>query len=375
MKSKIVHIIIGLNIGGAELMLKKLVENPSDEFKHIIISLTDEGEIGNELIGNGFDVYCLRLKKNNFLWLGPIRLIRLLKIINPNVVQTWMYHSDFIGGVCAKLLGVNNILWSIRSLDITKGGSKFTIYIRKILVLLSYVIPKKIVCAAKESEKLHIKLGYNKKIMMTIPNGFSNDKFKCDDYNIENIKKELNIKDEFLITSIARFNEIKNHQLFISVCGELIRNIDNNVLFLMVGKDIDHKNEKIMKWINATGAPEKFILLGERKDITDILTFSDIYCLHSFSEGFPNVLCEAMCAGTVCIATDVGDARFILNDNRFIVDSDNHHDLLNKVLYLMSLGEKQLKYIGKKNKERMKSEFMLEKTIEKYNEIYSSFLK
>lgn len=372
MKNKIVHIIIGLNVGGAELMLKRLVENSNDELNNIIISLTDEGEIGMELMANGVDVYCLRLTKINFIWLGPMRLIRLLKMINPSVVQTWMYHSDLLGGVCAKLVGINRIIWSIRSTDIDKGGSKITVLIRKVLSVLSYVIPNKIVCAATRSKDIHIEVGYDSSKMIVIPNGFMDEKFHYDKNHSLDLFRTLDLNGKFVITSIGRYHPIKNHRLFVEACDLLSKSIPrNNFLFLMVGRDINYKNSDLSSWIEQCEFPDKFILLDERQDIKEILSLTDIYCLHSLSEGFPNVLGEAMCLEKVCISTDVGDARYILNDQALISSSDSLEEYYEIMKKAFSLSEKEKKLVSKRNKNRMENEFSMDRVKKLYINLYN----
>ena len=113
---KIVHIIMSLNIGGAELMLKRLVlhSHQKEQFEHIIITLTDLGAMGPELQNEGITVHTLGMKSISTVPLIFLKLQRLLKKIQPDVVQTWMYHSDLLGGLAAKSLGVKKIIWGIK---------------------------------------------------------------------------------------------------------------------------------------------------------------------------------------------------------------------------------------------------------------------
>src|SRR5690554_3869677 len=114
---KIIHIIIGLNVGGAELMLKRLVlaSQEKGKFQHEVISLTDLGVIGCDLRKAGIPVHILNMKSVLSLLKTYFSLKKLLKQLKPDVVQTWMYHADFIGGLAAKSLGVDNIIWGIRN--------------------------------------------------------------------------------------------------------------------------------------------------------------------------------------------------------------------------------------------------------------------
>lgn len=374
---KVVHVIIGLGVGGAELMLKRLVEHSGGNIEHVIISLTDKGTLGQKIIDNGISVYCLNLNKLNFAFLGPIRLIKLLKRLKPQVVQTWMYHSDLIGGLCAKYIGVDKVIWSIRSTDIDKGGSKLTVLIRKVLSQLSYLIPKKIVCAANKSKNIHIQVGYDKSKMIVIPNGFTKEKFEPNLERCENIKSQLGFQGEIIISSIGRYHPIKNHKLFIDSCNLLSENNkDKRFLFVMVGRGVNYNNEELKYLIENTNTPEKFILLDERDDVREILNISDIYCLHSLSEGFPNVLGEAMCLGKICVSTDVGDARDILISDELLVDlSDDDSALsyanaLSRAVKVMS-SRTTVDKISKMSIQRMEECFSIQSIVKRYEKLYS----
>ncbi|MGL0822744.1 glycosyltransferase [Vibrio vulnificus] len=373
---KVVHIIIGLRVGGAELMLKRLVENSSENIEHVIISLTDQGILGQKLVDNGIPVHSLNLNKLNFALLGPIRLIKLLKSLEPQIVQTWMYHSDFLGGLCARIIGIKNVIWSVRSTEINKAGSKVTVLLRGVLAKLSYFIPKKIVCAANESKRIHIQVGYDSSKMLVIPNGFTKEKFEPNLKQCENIKDQIDFQGEIIISSIGRYHPIKNHKLFIDACNILSeRNRDNKFLFIMVGRAINHDNKELKLLIEKNSSPESFILLDEREDVREILNISDVYCLHSLSEGFPNVLGEAMCLGKLCVSTDVGDARDMLVNDDFLVNLSDENsvilyaDALSKALSFIESGKK-IEQISKDSIKKMEDSFSIENIVKRYEKLY-----
>ena len=128
---RVVHIIIGLNIGGAELMLKRLIEshNTNNTIKHFVISLTNMGPVGRQLMDTGIAVYSLGITNIINVPFAFFELRSLLVKIKPDIVQTWMYHADFFGGIVAKSIGCDNILWNVRSTNIHKGGSLSLIHI------------------------------------------------------------------------------------------------------------------------------------------------------------------------------------------------------------------------------------------------------
>lgn len=86
---KITHIIIGLGIGGAELMLKRLVEglNGKDGMQHSVISLTDLGPVGQQLLDNGIQVTSLGMKNALSIPSTFIKLRSEFKKQKPDTLQ------------------------------------------------------------------------------------------------------------------------------------------------------------------------------------------------------------------------------------------------------------------------------------------------
>ena len=110
---KIIHIITGLSNGGAEAALFRLVTCDGNNY-HEVISIMDAGYYGERLINSGVQVYTLNMSRGRVTVSGIVKLYKLLKMIQPDVVQTWMYHADLIGGISARLAGIRSVIWGIR---------------------------------------------------------------------------------------------------------------------------------------------------------------------------------------------------------------------------------------------------------------------
>ena len=120
---KIVHIITGLGEGGAEQTLFKICKYDIIN-KHVVISLTKHGKYFSLLSKLGIKVYCLEM--NFFSIYKFFYLSKLLRYLKPDIVQTWLIHADFMGGIAARLVGIKNIVWNIRYSDIEIGKVKLT---------------------------------------------------------------------------------------------------------------------------------------------------------------------------------------------------------------------------------------------------------
>lgn len=373
----ILHIIIGLNIGGAERSLQRLIEahrnNP--EYQHTVISLTTTGKIGEELTECGIKV--IPLGMTSFLS-SPVIFLKLITAIKkqqPDIVHTWMYHADLMGGLAAWLLR-KKVIWSVRNTHtaVEKGTSKVTFYIMRLCAFLSPYIPQKILCVANAAATTHEKYGYQKSKMAVIPNGYNLEKIQS--ASISNLSRgDIQLDEKsIIIGSVGRFNDYKDFPTFINAAKIFLKQ-HSNLQFLLVGRDLNQHNKLLNKWIAETNAPEKFILLDERKDVPALMKLMDIFCLHSASEGFPNVLGEAMCLGLPCVTTDAGDAAFIIgNHPELIVPTRNPESLAKALQQLILLTPTQRKQLGSELSERIATEFSIEKTITAYENIYQEIL-
>ena len=111
---KLVFIITGTNVGGAETMLHKVLTRLAPEFKPQVFSMIPVGKIGEKLRALGIPVESLGMRPGIPNPVALIRLIRYLRRLKPDLVHTWMYHADLMGGVAARLAGVPALAWCIR---------------------------------------------------------------------------------------------------------------------------------------------------------------------------------------------------------------------------------------------------------------------
>jgi glycosyltransferase involved in cell wall biosynthesis len=222
---KVLHVIIGLNVGGAEMMLKRLVTRHISNFssRHIVVSLSGVGVVGQQLREQGVEVKTLGLEplglKTVLQWPRIFfRLVQLIRYQHPDIVQTWMYHADLIGGLAAWLAGCRKIIWGIRNTDLFpgRGISKTTSWIMKFCAILSGYVPHTILCVGNRAKSVHANSGYTLSKIKVIYNGFDLKIYKPDLDSRHHIRQSLNVSpDAMLIGSVGRFNEYKDYRSFV----------------------------------------------------------------------------------------------------------------------------------------------------------------
>jgi len=336
---KILHINTGLDTGGAELMLERLINASikTAEFVHCVISLTAVGKVGTRLRQIGILVVAREMRSVfSSIWvIWP--LFRMIKKMKPDIVQTWMYHADLLGGIAARWAGVDRVIWGIRRTTLLTHDPSTTRGVRGICAWLASRISAVIACAADAARQSYAAIGYPASPMMVIYNGFNGAVPSPTLDQRLAFRSQLGFGDKHIvIASLGRFTPAKHHANFIRAAALVGKRLPH-VLFLIVGRGIDTTNASLKCQLDATGFSERFVLLGERSDVLNCYAAMDIFCLHSKTEGFPNVVGEAMAMGLPCVVTDVGDAATLVATTGRVVASSNAIELADALEQIATL--------------------------------------
>jgi glycosyltransferase involved in cell wall biosynthesis len=375
---QVLHIITGLNKGGAETLLCNLCEY-DNQSKHIIISLTDIKALESSFPElNNISVFSLNFPDGRIKISGIYKLYRLIKRINPDIVQTWMIHADFVGGLAARLAGIRNIFWGVHHTVLFHGSIKWsTILILKFNALLSHFIPKKIVYCAEKSRSAQESIGFKKSIGIVIQNGYDVQKFTKNTYLGSSFREELKISDDtFVIGHVSRYDPLKDQNTLIEALDILKKN-RLNFTAVLIGKNLDNDNNDLVRKIEEKGLSGYIHLLGERDDIPIAMNAIDLFVLSSISEAFPNVLNEAMACGIPCVTTNVGDAALIVKNTGWIVPPKNPKLISNAIIDAETeFRSRNHLWLIRKDEchKRINENFSLQKMIEKYKKMWSNNL-
>ena len=363
---KILYITPGIESGGAENILFNIVKSKNIE-EVIIISLTDIGFYGMRLINQGYKVYALNMQKNFLLVFKFIYLVILIKKFRPKYIHTWLYHANLIGGIAGKIARVKRIYWSIHH---DYEYSNFMMMIEmKILTILSYLIPNKIIYCSKMVQKNHIKNGYKKSISQTIENGISTSQFKPNKKFRKELRNQFNIgNDCLLLGNVSRYHPIKDHENLFKALS-LLNKEKINFKCILVGRGLINTNKDLLKKIKKFNLSDKVILYGKSFEIYKIMAGLDLHILSSKKEAFGMVLLEAMSTGIPCLSTDVGEAKNIIGNTGWIVNVSDPSALAFKISKIVN--EKiNLDTFSSLRRERILRKYSLEKMIKSYSEIY-----
>ncbi|MGI9106029.1 MAG: glycosyltransferase family 4 protein [Pyrinomonadaceae bacterium] len=371
---KIIHIIGDLDIGGAQTMLHQLLcHTDRSGFESEVVSLTDTGAISDRIKALGVPVRALGMRRGGAPEpAGLLRLARWLRRSRPDVVQTWLYHADMIGGLAARGAGIRAVAWGIHITHLdAQTVKRRTLWTAKVCARLSHYVPRRIVCCAEASQRLHAEMGYATEKMTVIPNGFDLNSFKPDTAARASIRRELGIPDEApLIGLIGRFHPQKDYQNFVRAAALLHARLPE-ARFLLCGEGVDSQNQALVAWVEEVAPRDKFHLIGSRRDMPRLYNALDILSLSSaYGEAFPMVVGEAMACGIPCVVTDIGDSALIVGDAGRVVPARDSQALAAAWLELLAMETEARRELGRAARKRIEKQYSITSIAARYEDLY-----
>jgi len=355
-------------------MMSRLVQGMSTDFERVVVSLTDRGVLAEGLEASGVQIHTLGMRGVASLPKAVRQLVELIRFYCPDVVSTWMYHSDLIGGVAARIAGVSSVAWNIRNSDLSpEHSSRLTRLIVRLNARLSGRVPRTIICCSETARRIHVELGFDPRRFVVIPNGFDLRDFAPDPAASGSVRAELSIPAAApLIGLIARWHPQKNHRGFVEAAAELRRRVPD-AHFLLAGYQVTPDNPDLNGWIESAGLGPAVRLLGLRSDIPRLTAALDVASSSStFGEAFPNVLGEAMACGVPCVATDVGDSAYVIGDTGFIVPPGDPRAMAAGWERLLSMSREERFALSDRVRERVARNFDIVAVRERYEQVFRS---
>ena len=147
----------------------------------VVYSLTNEGAYGERISRLGIPVRTVGMRPATP---NPLKLVRLaswLRASRPDIVQTWMYHADLVGGLAALGAGRIPVVWGIRHSRLDPESTKpMTYRVAQACALLSRRLPQSIICNSTAAIESHAAMGYARERMILIPNGIDLATYRAD---------------------------------------------------------------------------------------------------------------------------------------------------------------------------------------------------
>lgn len=368
---RIAHVINNLQTGGAETTLLRLMEHiDRSRFEPFVLAMIGEGTIGPRIRELDIPVVALGAARRRLSVRTFLEIRRHLKEFQPDVIQSWMYHSNLAaylsrGAVRNRPALAWNIRHSLHDLShepwmtrqVIKAGAKRSAKVEAIIA------------NSTVSMEQHEAIGYRSSRNEVIPNGFDLQALKPIPNASVKLREELDIDESaFIVGCAARFHPMKDQRMLVKATAELVEN-GRDVHCVLIGRGCETggEAESLRSLLG-----ERLHLLGERRPLAE--TVSGLDCLavaSAWGEGFPNVLAEAMACEVPCVTTDVGDAAAIVSDPERVVPPQDQNAMVEVLDGLLQLDEQARRRIGQEGRQRILDNYPIEKIIRQYENLWN----
>ena len=372
---KILHVISGLDTGGTELFLERLLQRlDRKEFSHAVVSLRTRGSVGSRLMEAGVPVYALEAGVNFAGLRAPFALRGIVRREAPDLIQGWMYHGNLAAWAASRWASDAALLWGIRqSLYDLSREKPLTRMVIRANVRLSRR-PRWILYNSATSARQHEAAGYRADKTHLISNGFDCGAFHPDAGARLSVRAELGLdRDSPLIGRMARYHPMKDHANFLQAAAQVATRWPQ-AHFLMAGAGVDPDNTELMTQVRDLGLVGHVHLLGARRDMPRLNASLDVACSSSWAEAFPNVLGEAMACEVPCVTTDVGDSAVIVADTGQIVAPRDPQALAAGIARVLELAPAERRDLGARAGERVRRLFSMEVVSGQYRSLYEQLM-
>ena len=248
----------------------------------------------------------------------------------------------------------------------------------KLSAKLSYLIPVNIVCCAEAAKESHIEAGYDEQQCIVIHNGLDTELYIPDEKKRRQFRHLINVGNhEFVIGMVARYAPIKGHVNLLKALNKLVTDPalqGYNIKLVLIGRGVKEAGA-LQPFLTSPELKMHIIILNEQYDIWNVMPSFDLFCLPSESEGFPNVVAEAMSCGVPSIVTDVGDAALIVNAPDMVVPPLQPKALACQILKFIQLPLSDKRALSFKARGDIQSRFTVERSWSSYQDLYTKIIE
>ncbi|MEV5979763.1 glycosyltransferase [Streptomyces sp. NPDC052114] len=304
---KVLHVITGLGVGGAEQQLRVLLRHLPTACD--VVTLTNAGAVAEGIRADGTRVTDLGMAGNRDLAALP-RLTRLIRAGRYDVVHTHLYRACLYGRLAARLAGVRAVVATEHSLgDSQMEGRPLTAGVRGLYLAGERLGRMTVAVSPAVGARLH-RWGVPRQRIRVVPNGIEADRFRFDPDARARTRAQLGLADEaFVVGGVGRLVAGKRFDVLLRAAAQLPR----DVVVLLVGSGPEEP--ELRRLAQRLGLGDRVRFVGESThdegrsaheedgapknapDLPSLLSAMDVLGSPSPEEAFGLALVEGLASG------------------------------------------------------------------------------
>lgn len=365
-KKRILHLITGLDVGGAETMLLKTLPLLQDDFDNRVCCIRGHGPIGKQLGAKGIPISYLDLRHPADI-AAIFRFRKIIGDFKPDLLVTYLIHSDLFGRIFGRLFGIKKILCNRRGFYLNWKS------LRLIDRITGRLASGYIAQTRHAKETLARDLHIPPKLISVIPNAIDFDRIQAP-IDPAGIRATFDIPpSHILFVCVSTLKPGKGLDELLEAFARIHTGIPSIALLLIGDGPLRETLETKARHLAAYPAIH---FLGHRDDVHDILQTSDIFVLPTYSEGMSNAILEAMQCHLPIITTNIEVNQEILShDKSGLLVPVRNVDALATAMHRLALEPDTCHRLGAAAYETARQSFDINSVIAMIRETYTSYLK
>ena len=360
---KILFLIRSLGTGGTELQLSILAKG-LHELGHDVKVIVFYGGGALEADFREARVPIIHLnKKNRYDVIGFFRhLVHFVECERPDMLHSYLGVSNILAVLLKPFLPHVKVGWGGRASDVELDCYDWLARVSFWFECKLSRFADLVICNSYAGIEYARRQGFVNDKMIVIPNGIDTARFISDIESGKRLRKKWGIADDkFVIGIVGRLDPMKDHPTFLKAAALFVKEREN-VHFACIGDGLEPYKSELKKLAGELGLNDRIIWTGPISDMPAAYNALDINTSSSISEGFSNVIGEAMACGIPCAVTDVGDSAMIVGITG-VVFPPKSPDLLAEGWrnVLARLGEKDT--IAQQSRELIVNHYSIEKLV------------
>lgn len=360
---KIIFVITGLGIGGAERLVVNLADKMACRGHQVmIVSLT--GPTLFRPVDSGIRIVALEMAKSPLGFLRAYAALRqLIQEFRPDVIHSHMIHANLLARLVRLSIRVPRLVCTAHSTN--EGGR-----VRMLAYRLTDALADVSTNVSREAvEAFEAKGAVPRGRMLTVLNGIDSDVFSPDIQSGLEVRQLFSVdRDSKIFIAVGRLFEAKDYPNLLAAFSAVSDSFPNSRLWIVGDGPLRVELENMSVGL---GLAERVRFLGVRHDIPALLRAADVFVLSSAWEGFGLVVAEAMATGMPVVATDCGGVREVVGDSGYLVPPCDSTALGKAMLEAAELSAEQIEALGRTARQRIVERFSLDRTVDRWLEIYS----
>ena len=356
--------ITSVSVGGAEMQVYRILSNlKGTNIKPIVISMRPFDEVGALIESLGVKVYSLDMKTGLSYFTGTVRLYRILKDFQPEVLSTFLYHANILGRFVGHMAGVPRIISSIRNIHF--GGKMREWMVKNTDGLVDCSVVNSRLAAERMVEDGLLK---EEKVRVIVNGIDPSCFFKREGSERMVLRAKLGLQaDDFIWIAVGRFDPQKNH---LGLLGNFYRVVKERPEAQLLLAGDGPLRAECEAYANVAGIGSHVHFLGIRDDVADLLSISDAYVLSSLWEGLPNVVMEASCAELPTVAMEVGGVAELVEDKITGLLVREPDKLGDRMIELMALEPAELRRMGLSARSHLVENYSIQTIAKRWEDFY-----